>query len=845
MCYFCHTLGNNLQAPPHRGENCRDQRNKYSRWCKYCNKVTNRHNTATHRHPSSSTASSGGGDYVPKERQGNAGGHTPQDVSERNKRVIQETLQIVSLGHYTTGQGRKVQIQLGERPVICVNLRPLQGSHATRISVVNGDCLVVAGKYARRGLRVCLLDCASEGHFGGGYKGGARAQEEDLCRRSTLADQADPTLNGRVSVYPLHDNCAFVGGVTVFRDPAPGYVLLEEPFLVDILITAALNKPRLHNGHLLAEDIATTKLRIFNLIATAAQAGAEILVLGALGCGAFGNPPEDIALLFQEALALFPGVFKEVVFAILDDHNTGKSHNPNGNFGVFYRVLHDKNFDKSGAVAESGGKKVEISLSLKSSPHSQEDSNFVMDQEQRSRSASMRASLAQAVTPRHPTHRFTVAQVCDVNHRYGRLMELDSNASIPDGVLHELETRFPKKAVIDVTPSVLDSKAATPALHVSAAAGGGVAAVQAPAPATATLALSANSSLNAQGNIASNGGAVPTATLFRFSNSLADLNGKFPESSARSAFSAMSATAGGGVAAVQAPAPATDALALSENPSPNALGIISSSGGVTAVQASASEPVSFRIKFPGLTAIKEGFSSIFSPDQLPASSHAPQTQSIDDVQELCSTFKKSMDIEKQANDKRVANLVAQLQASEDAFAAQAALVTQLQARQADLTSQLQAREDALAAQLQASEATLVTQLQARQADLTSQLQAREDALAAQLQASEATLVAQFQAHEATLAAQLDTCQKELTVAKKDATEELDAAKSIYEETLGKVSIIAQEALSGLQNLEEENNVLKSSLEQMNQVYSQFLSDTKQVATWEQWLASKTQATFNS
>jgi len=31
MCYFCHTLGNNINAPDHRSRNCRDTRNIHSK----------------------------------------------------------------------------------------------------------------------------------------------------------------------------------------------------------------------------------------------------------------------------------------------------------------------------------------------------------------------------------------------------------------------------------------------------------------------------------------------------------------------------------------------------------------------------------------------------------------------------------------------------------------------------------------------------------------------------------------------------------------------------------------------------------------------------------------------
>ena len=60
----------------------------------------------------------------------------------------------------------------------------------------------------------------------------------------------------------------------------------------------------------------------------------------ALGCGAFKNPPEHVATLFKEALlGPFAGCFEHVVFAIFDDHNCKKSHNPDGNLAPFQRIF--------------------------------------------------------------------------------------------------------------------------------------------------------------------------------------------------------------------------------------------------------------------------------------------------------------------------------------------------------------------------------------------------------------------------------------------------------------------------------------------------------------------------
>ena len=59
-------------------------------------------------------------------------------------------------------------------------------------------------------------------------------------------------------------------------------------------------------------------------------------VLGAFGCGAFGNPPADVARLFAEVLASdeFRGALELVVFAIVDPKQADR-----GNIPTFRRAL--------------------------------------------------------------------------------------------------------------------------------------------------------------------------------------------------------------------------------------------------------------------------------------------------------------------------------------------------------------------------------------------------------------------------------------------------------------------------------------------------------------------------
>ena len=66
------------------------------------------------------------------------------------------------------------------------------------VVVVNEDCFVVAQQFAARGYYdPFVMDAGSRSHFGGGFRSGARAQEEELCRRSTLAQHCVESLGFR------------------------------------------------------------------------------------------------------------------------------------------------------------------------------------------------------------------------------------------------------------------------------------------------------------------------------------------------------------------------------------------------------------------------------------------------------------------------------------------------------------------------------------------------------------------------------------------------------------------------------------------------------------------------
>ena len=173
---------------------------------------------------------------------------------------------------------------------------------------------------------IAVLNFASARNPGGGYLRGARAQEEDLCRHALLYHcllRAPEYYAGhRASDDLLYsDRAIWSPGVPVIRGESGA--LLPEPYPVSFLTSAAPNA-----GQVLrrrpgagAEIRAALRNRSARVLAVAAQHGVRRLVLGAWGCGVFGNDPAEVASAFRELLV--PGgeyqrAFDEVVFAVWD-----------------------------------------------------------------------------------------------------------------------------------------------------------------------------------------------------------------------------------------------------------------------------------------------------------------------------------------------------------------------------------------------------------------------------------------------------------------------------------------------------------------------------------------------
>jgi uncharacterized protein (TIGR02452 family) len=185
---------------------------------------------------------------------------------------------------------------------------------------VNDTTLASARTLLAEKLNPVALNFASATDPGGGFLSGARAQEEYLTRSSGLYAclRGNPMYEfHRKQDNPLYSSYAvYSPNVPVFRDDDGS--LLNEPYTVGIITSAAVYASRV-DARMKTEIGPAMWDRILKVLYIGLHHGHDAIVLGAWGCGAFGNDGHAIALLFHKALTVnFKGAYKKVVFAIVD-----------------------------------------------------------------------------------------------------------------------------------------------------------------------------------------------------------------------------------------------------------------------------------------------------------------------------------------------------------------------------------------------------------------------------------------------------------------------------------------------------------------------------------------------
>ena len=173
---------------------------------------------------------------------------------------------------------------------------------------------------------VAVLNFASPVNPGGGVVTGSSAQEECLCRCSTLYPCLDQRMlwNGyylpnRISRDSLStDACIYTPRVKVFKsdERMPEILPKERWYDLDVITCAAPNLRRV------VQTVSSDMLRQIHvsrarrIMSVAASRGVRVLVLGAFGCGAFRNDPRTVASAWHQVVTELGGWFDAVEFAV-------------------------------------------------------------------------------------------------------------------------------------------------------------------------------------------------------------------------------------------------------------------------------------------------------------------------------------------------------------------------------------------------------------------------------------------------------------------------------------------------------------------------------------------------
>ena len=272
-----------------------------------------------------------------------------------NVQILNETLGILNKGSYSI-KGKETRLKLTTQEMQTAHVLLPQDVQIIRNSMqhiqrrnyfdrceyscVNRDSFSSAVELSRECCAlsveeksVLVLNFANPVNPGGGVRRGARAQEEDLCRKSSLLLSLEGKDAAGYYAYnrSLH---TFMGSDAVIITPAVEIIrdengsLMEETYLVAVLTCAAPMITRGMEG--LTNDQYREMLfsRIKGILLCAAYYGYHTLVLGAWGCGAFGNDAALMSDLFYLALkelqntdAVKGNLFRRIEFAVFD-----KSH---------------------------------------------------------------------------------------------------------------------------------------------------------------------------------------------------------------------------------------------------------------------------------------------------------------------------------------------------------------------------------------------------------------------------------------------------------------------------------------------------------------------------------------
>lgn len=198
----------------------------------------------------------------------------------------------------------------------------LSGTPVSGKQVQVSDCIIktdtISAILAHGKGKTIALNFANAMFPGGGYVLGGNAQEEALCRASllfyTIRTAKGYYRRNRLHLLPDYtDAIIYSKNVPVIRDNSGK--LLDKPALCDFITCPAVNRTFAKFMFSQKRIDSIMQTRIDKIIQLAAEKQPDTLILGAFGCGVFGNQRESVYPQFESAMQRFLPRNVNVIFA--------------------------------------------------------------------------------------------------------------------------------------------------------------------------------------------------------------------------------------------------------------------------------------------------------------------------------------------------------------------------------------------------------------------------------------------------------------------------------------------------------------------------------------------------
>lgn len=204
-----------------------------------------------------------------------------------------------------------------------------------RVSVVNMDTVSAIMKYGVEEDTIAL-NFASYKHAGGGYMQGSSAQEESLCMESILYEVLS---NEQLADYYAYNNQHLNHALYENRALLSPHIIFEkdgQKKKVSVLTVASPNRRAYMTYTANASEnknLEVLENRIRFITEIISNNRPDTVILGAFGCGVFGQDPYKVSEMFKKWMKGVP--VKNVIYAVIDKGG----HSKEGAYAIFKKTF--------------------------------------------------------------------------------------------------------------------------------------------------------------------------------------------------------------------------------------------------------------------------------------------------------------------------------------------------------------------------------------------------------------------------------------------------------------------------------------------------------------------------